>query len=372
MKCRNCKREIQDNSLFCNWCGAEQIRSKGNYVVPEPKKRDGYYSGRITVNGKKITVKGATRKEYLDNCQKIKKGEQVLFPTLKKCIQNYIDSNSNTLSPSTLRGYHYIAKRFQGYQDKPINEIDYQKMINDEAKTYAPKTVRNSWGLVTPSLEYAKFPVPSVNLPKLAEPETQFLDHKQIVIFLKAIRGTKEELPALLALHSLRASEIYHLTRDSISNNTIHVRGATVRNTAGKMVDKEQNKNRTSTRDIPVIIPRLLDLLPDSGKLVTMPQDTIREHLIKICESNKLPVVSLHDLRRTFASLAAYLKWQEETICKVGGWTPGSPIVHKIYIKVSNQAVNEDVKKMAKFFQKTGVREVSDPASSTMAKQRQK
>ena len=350
MKCRNCNRIIEDNSLYCNWCGAEQIKPKDDYYVPEPVKRADYYSGRITVDGKKITVKGKTRKDYYQKVQEIKKGAAPKdYPTLKKAIENYIKANSNTLSPSTLRGYKYIARRFTGYQDTKLDKIDYQSMINDESKNYAPKTVRNSWGLVTPSLEYAKFPVPSINLPALVQPDTQFLDHKQILIFLDAIKEKDVELPALLALHSLRASEIYHLTRDDISKTAIHVRGAMVRGVDSTWIDRDANKNKNSTRDVPIIIPRVLELLPGSGKAVTIPQDTVREHLIKICNANKLPVCSLHDLRRSFASLAAYVGWKMETICAVGGWRPGSPVVHDIYIKVSNTAIKEDVSKMQRY-----------------------
>ena len=352
MKCRNCKRSIEDNSLFCNWCGTEQIRNKGDYYIPEPIKHKDYYSHRITHNGKKVTIKGKTRKEYFENAQIFKKGGSFLndYPTLQKAIKNYIDSNSETLSPSTIRGYDsYSRNRFQDYMSCKLDAIDYQKMVNDEAKDVSPKSVKNAWGLVTPALEYAGFPVPAVNLPQVAAPDTDFLDHKQVKTFIQAIRGDDCEAAALLALHSLRSSELYHLTRDDISNNTIHVKGATVRNKDGKWVDKKTNKNRLSTRDIPVIIPRLLEVLPESGPIVTIKQETLRQHLKRICEANKLPVVSLHDLRRTYASLAAYLQLHEETTCVLGGWKPGSPIVHQIYIKVSNTAIKEDVSKMKKF-----------------------
>ena len=128
MKCRNCKRTIQDNSLFCNWCGAEQIKNKDDYYIPEPIKHKDYYSHRMTVNGKKITVKGKTRKEYFQNAQALKKGDALPkeYPTLKKAIENYINNNSDTLSPSTLRGYDQILRcRFQDYMINPIKILCY-------------------------------------------------------------------------------------------------------------------------------------------------------------------------------------------------------------------------------------------------------
>ena len=360
MKCCNnrCKREIPENSIYCNWCGTKQIRDIDEIRIPKPKKRKDGYSAQIMVDGKRETVSGKTEAEYRKNAEALKRKEIEIksSKTLKSIITDYINSNSATLSPSTIRGYDQILRcRFTDYINLPVNRIDYQKLINDEAKKYAPKTVKNSWGLVTSSLNYAKIEYPDdINLPAIPESDEDFLDHQQVKVFLKAIKGDSCEVPALLALHSLRASEMYHLKASDISQkNGITVRGATVRNKENQWIDKDTNKNRTSTRTVPIIIPRLLEIIPESGRIVIPRQTTVREHIEIACLNNRLPVVTLHDLRRTFASLAAYLKWQEETICAVGGWKPGSSVVHKIYIKVSNKAISEDAKRMKNYYQIT-------------------
>ena len=349
MKCRNCKRVIEDNSIFCNWCGAKQIKDKDEYTIPEPVKRKNGYSGRMVVNGRKITVKGKTRKEYFQNATALKENKEPekITPTLKECIEDYISSNTQTLSESTIRGYDFILrKRFADSMSVSVDEIDWQKAINKESAKYSPKTVKNAWGLVTASLSYAGYPTPNINLPAVPVPVTQFLDHKQIIEFLDAIEDDAAELPALLALHSLRASEIYHLQREDITDNTIHVHGAMVRDKTGNWIDKDTNKNSTSTRDIPIIIPRILKLLPESGKVCKLPQETVRQHLLRVCQYNSLPVCSLHDLRRSYASLAAYLQLHEEYVCRTGGWSLGSPIVHKVYVKISDTTIKEDAARM--------------------------
>ena len=146
---------------------------------------------------------------------------------------------------------------------------------------------------------------------------------------------------------------MYHLEAKDISKDGIIVKGATVRDKNNKWVDKDTNKNSTSTRTVPIIIPRLLEIIPNSGRIVIPKQTTVREHIETVCINNKLPVVSLHDLRRTYASLAAYLKLHEEYICTTGGWCKGSPVVHKIYIKVSSAAISEDAQKMRSYFKTT-------------------
>jgi len=361
MKCKSCKRTIQENSIYCNWCGTKQIRDKDEIVIPKPKKRKVGYSGQVMVNGQRITITGKTEAQYRKAVTEAKQGEtEPAAPTLKEVITDYINSNSATLSPATIRGYDQILRnRFKSSMEEPANKIDYQKLINEESKLKAPKTVKNAWGLVTASLNYADIKIPEVNLPAVPEAVTDFLDHKQIKVFTKAIEGDPAEVAALLALHSLRASEMYHLDVKDITKDGIIVRGATVRDKHNKWIDKETNKNSTSTRVVPIIIPRLLQIIPKSGRAVIPKQTTVREHIENICTKNRLPIVTLHDLRRSFASLAAYLKWQEETICAVGGWKPGSPVVHKIYIKVSNTAISEDAKKMKDYYKTTTKRKTS-------------
>ena len=356
MKCRNCKREIEDKSRYCNWCGFKQDKEKNDIAVPKPTKTKNGYTAQIMVKGERVRVTEPTEAKYYERAREIKSGKQAVkpLPTLKEAITDYINSNSETLSPATLRGYDQILRlRFNNYMLLKLDSIDYQKMVNDEAKKdISPKSIKNAWGLVTAAAGYAGFHIPAINLPKVPKAETDFLDHKQVKTFIAAVKGDDCEIAALLALHSLRASEMYHLQASDIKDNTIRVHGATVRDKNNKWVDKDTNKNRTSTRDIPIIIPRLKELLPASGPVITIKQTTVREHIENICKAHKLPVCSLHDLRRSFASLAAYLGWKMETICAVGGWRPGSPVVHDIYIKVSNTAIKEDVKKMKKFLAK--------------------
>ena len=349
MKCRNCKRKIEDNSIYCNWCGAKQIREKEEVSVPVPRKIKSGYTAQIMIDGKRQTVTAKTEKEYYQQARELKKAGAIkTAPTLGECIKTYISNNSAVLSPSTLRGYEFIQKRLEGYSNNKVDEIDYQALINNHAKTYKSKTIRNTWGLIAAALDAAGQQIPKINLPAKVPPQTEFLDHAQIKTFIRAIQGEPIEIPALLALHSLRASEIRHLQREDIDNKVIHVRGATVMGPAGK-VSKDANKTEQSTRDIPVIIPRLTKILPEAGPVSTLPDTNITRRIATICKHNNLPVCSLHDLRRTFASLAAYLGWREETICAVGGWIPGSAVVHRVYIKVSDKAITEDVNKMKRF-----------------------
>ena len=64
MKCKYCKREIPDNSLFCNWCGKKQLKVSGEISVPAPKRRkNGDWYNQMMVQGTRIYIVGHTEEE---------------------------------------------------------------------------------------------------------------------------------------------------------------------------------------------------------------------------------------------------------------------------------------------------------------------
>ena len=371
MICKYCGRSVPDESVYCLYCGERLARKKRTRSQERsyPKYRvlaDGTLLGQLMVGGRRETVKAETEKAYRAKIDAIRAGVMELKAhpdrrPLKTVLRDYIDKNDGVLSPATIRGYEYILKgRFVSYMDKPAGQIDYQAMVNEEAKKHAPKTVENAWGLVTAAFRDAKIPVPEVNLPTVPESDEDFLDHDQILRFLPAIRGDSCELACLLALHSLRMSELLKLNVSDIRDGKIHVRGAMVRDKKNQLVEKKTNKSRSSTRVVDIMIPRISELLPASGPVVTVAAETIRKHSINACKKAGLPPCSPHDLRRSFASLGHFLQWDERTIMAVGGWS-NMNTVHKIYIKLSQKDVSSDVQKMQNYYQiTTGSSESAD------------
>ena len=92
MKCRNCKREIEDKSLYCNWCGFKQVKEKNDIAVPKPTKTKNGYTGQVMVKGERIRITEPTEEEYCKRAREIKSGKQAVkpLPTLKECIQDYL------------------------------------------------------------------------------------------------------------------------------------------------------------------------------------------------------------------------------------------------------------------------------------------
>lgn len=364
MKCRSCKRDIPENSIFCNWCGEKQLKpkkKKDEIKVPKPRQlKSGMWNIELRAEGASITE--ATEDMCIAKAKAVRAGfleKKKAQPkkTLGDAIDEYCNAHSAVLSPSSLYGYQAIRKnRFQKYMDCDIfGHINWQKAVNEEAPHYAPKTLKNSWGLIARVLRYNHVAVPDVALPQVVKKELPWLSYDQLSSFLAAAKDTPGEFAALLALHSLRCSELMAITPSKISDGNILVRGAIARGPDGKYAYKESNKNHSSRRTVPIMIPRLQELIdgannaPDEPYVKTHACYT-NNYLYSICDAAGLPRVSMHGLRRSFASLAYHIGWSERKTMEVGGWSDYHTM-HNIYIKLSSEELKEAADQMRLFYE---------------------
>lgn len=363
MVCKYCKRTINDDSIFCQYCGEKTVaskRSKNKSIhVPKPKLTpNGRYQGQLMCHGQRQYIVEDTEaayyavaKAFKSGVLKIEKKKPQLAPdiTLHDVVTKYIHDNEPVLSPSTASGYGKIARvNFQEYINMDVKKIPWQTMISEEANRLSPKTVRNAWALIKSSLEYSKLPVPSVKLPKLVQNEREFLDYEQIQVFLEAIKGHPYELIYLLALHSLRDSELKALTRESFRDGFIIINGARVRTKQG-LEFKKANKTEKSRRNVPIMIDRVNELIDKWEFPISTVNCVINRNLKKVCANNGLPDISLHCLRHSFASLAYHLKWSEKTTMRIGGWSTPD-VVNRIYTHLAEHDLNDDIRKMKEFY----------------------
>lgn len=367
MKCKSCKREIPDESIFCLHCGREQIKArrerKKEISVPKASRlADGTYVIQVMVKGVRQKVYGATEAECKTAAAALKlngdKMERLNVKTLGSAIEEYLANNGNILDKSTVRSYiSYSEHRFQGCMDWNIYdpECDWQKAINDELNHVSGKTVRNAWGLITSTMTYLKISHPQVKLPKKKKTERAWLDYKQIDVFLDAIYGKDFELAALMALHSMRLSELIAVKPENVDlkREEIKIRGARVLDKDKKMVYKDINKTEASWREIPIVIPRLKELLtPEVMKqewIADYSEKRLYDKVNAVCKKAGLPMVGVHGLRHSFASLAYHLGWQKKSTMKVGGWS-NSKIVDEVY--THNADLERDIKRMKRYYSK--------------------
>lgn len=361
MKCKSCKREIPDNSIFCNWCGVRQIKDKNTDKLPKAEYRSGKWRIRLTLGGRVHSITAPTEKECIAKAREKKQAYDLgkSSPeslTLGEAVDRYIERRAAVLSPSTIAGYKTMRKNYVGeFERVRVCDFDAQRLVNSLSRRLSPKTVRNAYGFIASVVRDCGGSCDNIRLPQAEIKEKPYLTAEQIPTFLYAIYGKWVELPALLALHGLRRSEILALTWDNIDlyRGVIKIAAAAVPDEKAHLVYKNTTKNNSSNRSVPIMINRLKDVLSDvedkTGLVVKCYPNTIYANINRICKREGLPEVGVHGLRHSFASLAYHLGLSEKETMAIGGWA-NDATMHKIYTHLSkaDRALAEN--KMADYY----------------------
>lgn len=336
------------------------------------KLPSGAWHTNVMVDGKRISV---TDKDYgkcmaaaMDLVSNRLKGAQPSVKrsktvSLRDALNMYINSRDAVLSPSTIRGYKKIRDlRFQSVMDSRLCDInDWQYVVNEEAKLCSAKTLKNAWGLIKSVLKKNGIADPDVTIPQVVDNEHPFLQPDQIPELLELIKGEKYELVYLLGLHGLRSSEILGLdVEKNLTKDVIRIRGSKVQTEtakgAVKYVSKKETKTEKSRRDVPVMIPRIKELVKEMKKSGTIDSaipdhpEAARKRLNRICKNNGLPEIGLHGLRHTFASLCYHLGLSEMETMRLGGWSDPM-VMRKIYTHLAEKDKQNAEMKLKRFFE---------------------
>lgn len=334
--------------------------------VPEPwQLPSGAWHIQMQVNGETLYITRPTREETISEALAIKSGLKAASntpgreKTVTQAIDSYIESRQNVLSPATIRGYRIIQRhRFHGVMHTKIGTISpqrWQAVVNAEARQCGAKTLKNAWGFMASVIHEATGQTVEVKLPQVIPNERPFLDRDEIRIFLQELRGDSVEIAALLALSSLRRSEIMALDWSDVDleKGLIYVRGAVVQDEHNKMVRKRETKNVSSRRTVPIIAPlreALGEVSNKSGPVATTSLTRMYENINKICRRCGLPEVGVHGLRHSFASLSYDLRMPEKATMQIGGWSdPGT--MRKIYTHISAKRAENYKSDFTAFFE---------------------
>ena len=333
--------------------------------VPKPRKLpSGQWNVRVQVDGIAYSITKPTEKACLMEAiniksapsRKVKGGSGKL--TLTLAIDRYIEQRENVLSPSTVAGYRRIQRqRFQSAMSQDIRKVSrdqWQRYVNLEARQVSPKTLKNAWCFVAGVIYDAIGERITVTLPQQVDGCKGYLRHTEIPLFLAALEGDVAYIPALLALSSLRMSEILGLRWSAVdlSKGVIYVRETAVRDEDGKLARKQTTKNSSSRRMVPIIQPlrEALEAAPRKGVyVVNVTEGTLRRHYQEAAEKAGVPYVGAHGLRHSFASLACYLGLREETAMAIGGWADYHTM-KKIYTHVAEEDIVADAATMLTFY----------------------
>ena len=247
------------------------------------------------------------------------------FVSLDTAISDYIEASGSVLSPSTLRGYGIVQKRIQNYDIKSkkvdaIPNAEMQRFINQLSKKYAPKTVRNTYALITATLAFYAIPAPkNINLPAERPKRYNLPSEEDLSNILRLAKGKPME-PAILlaAFGGLRRSEIAGLSTDDIDGNTIHIHNAVVKGNDKQLYEKG---TKTWESDRTIELPEfVIDRLKQcDGKIWKSSPGSITRCWERLREKAGISA-RFHDLRHYSASRMHALNVPDQYIQGRHGW----------------------------------------------------
>lgn len=287
-------------------------KSKTNLKNPTPVQLpSGSWRCQVMVNGRRVSVVDADPAVAHAKALALKQGliQQDKTPsamTVGDAIDRYIESKDAVLSPATVAGYRRIrANALPELMEVRLPALTpemVQRAINRMAKEKSPKSVRNAHGLLSAAMA-AYYPnlVLRTTLPQKERYDITIPSMDDAGAIIAAARGTKEELPVLLAIWmGLRMSEIRGLRWPDIDGKILHIRRA--------LVDEGEKttKTYTSSRDLPIpeYIRDLLAACPRTEEhVVPMTRRAIYARFQRLCKKAGVQHYRFHDLRHINASV---------------------------------------------------------------------
>ena len=293
-------------------------RAKAAKLRPKPQELpSGQWRCQVMVGGVRISVVEDTPELAHAKAIAAKSGLlSVSAPsiTVGDAIDRYIDSKDGVLSPSTVLGYRRLRKNtMQDLMPRRISSLTQetvQRSFSQMAKTKSPKYVTNAYSLFVAACKqaYPSFAI-SVTLPQKERREVSIPNDDEIRIIMTAAKGTRSELPILLALWmGLRASEILGLTWGCVEGDFLHVKQALVESEGGRALKKTKTFSGDRRISLPSDIADLIRQQPHTDDyIVHSTISKMEKDLSALLRQNGLPHYKFHALRHASASVGMAL-----------------------------------------------------------------
>ena len=229
--------------------------------------------------------------------------------TVKECIDRYITSKENVLSASTIRGYAAITHRFRMIDDIKIRSLrnsDVQIWISSLAADLKPKTVKNTYGLLTAALEMtAPDTRLSVTLPAKVMPDYYMPPDEDLQAVLEVCKNDLWIAVMLARYYSLRRSEICALEASDLQDNVLTIRRVMIQDKENGWHIKDCPKTYQSYRFLILSDPLLSRMKKCTGRIIDCNPDMLTNRFRRAVEKAKVKPFTFHMLRHMFATKAA-------------------------------------------------------------------
>ena len=278
--------------------------------------------------------------------------------TIEECVKLYIEDRSNTLSPSTIRAYLLTLENRMGdikhYSAKSLTSEDVQRFINELSAKYSPKTVRNTYSLIS-AIMRTFYPDKAIHvrMPQSKPVERHIPTEDDVKRLIQMANPELRKCILLASAGTLRRGEIAALTYGDIDKNTIHVHADIIYDENGNWIYKDVPKTSESDRYVeypPEIIAELGTGRPDERIVKFQAPDTITNMFIRL--RNKLGLqCRFHDLRAYSASIMHAIGVPDAVIMKRGGWKTAT-VMQQCYRHALDDKMKAEIDKTNEYMKK--------------------
>lgn len=261
--------------------------------------------------------------EFEDNKIELQSGEV----TVKRCIDDYINSKTGVLSPSTIKSYRQIqAKYFDSINEMYVSRItskDIQYLVSELSKDRSAKTVFNIYSLLMAALDQVSDRKYKVTLPSRVKPQLNIPDDEDVLNLINAADDDIRLCIILASICTLRRGEIMALKYGDILREfeSIYVHADMVQDENKNWVYKDMPKTASGVRRIKCS-KNLISMIPEGDPdeyIFKMSPDAMSHKFTKL--KKKLGInCRFHDLRHYSTSIRGYLGIPAKETQQVGGW----------------------------------------------------
>ena len=254
--------------------------------------------------------------------------------TVEEAINGYIQAKDGVLSPTTIREYRKMLNRFDMVRNIRIRKITseaIQLWVSDLAKKVSPKTVRNTYALLTASLAlYSPDMTFRVTLPaKQIKRPISPSDEAVRILFEKASDKLKPCIA--LAICGIRRGEMAALKYEDITDGIAHIHADIVQDDHKQWIYKPFPKTSGSDRYVKLTRTALELIGEGTGFIITWYNpNSIRQAFGRL--NKRLGYnFHLHELRHYYASIGAILGIPDIYMADMGGWRHDSGVMKEVY-----------------------------------------
>lgn len=289
------------------------------------KLNNGHYRVREMISGKTISANfdhKPTQKEIKQALYGVKIADHT--ENFYTYANNYVDSKSNVLSQSTIRGYRTLIRQLDYFGElefEKITQEDIQKFINKYAINHSPKSTHNLHGFISSVFRlYKPSMVIYTTLPKQAKFEPYIPSEKDIQTLLRYCKEHYPDyyIPLQLACYGLRRGEICALTDEDIEGNSVIIRKSKIQDENYMWVIKQSPKSKAGFRKV-IVNTEIIEYIKKNGYAYCGCPDNINNRLHDMQQQLNIPSFSLHKLRHYFVCMCHNLNIPDIYIAETVG-----------------------------------------------------